>query len=184
LLEASLFGRRAGMAIADFVHGGAVLVPISGDPAGRSQNRIKRLLDNQGHESVEAIAEELKQTMTDNCGVFRDQERMDMAMTKIKELQGRFQNARTMDKSSRFNTDLLTTIETEHLLNFSEVIVAGALVRTESRGAHSRTDFPKRDDQEWLKHTLAHKQDGEGPALSYKAVNIDWDRYPPQERKY
>jgi succinate dehydrogenase / fumarate reductase, flavoprotein subunit len=184
LLEASLFGRRAGMAIADFVHGGAVLVPISGDPAGRSQNRIKRLLDNQGHESVEAIAKELKQTMTDNCGVFRDQERMDMAMTKIKELQGRFQNARTMDKSSRFNTDLLTTIETEHLLNFSEVIVAGALVRTESRGAHSRTDFPKRDDQEWLKHTLAHKQDGEGPALSYKAVNIDWDRYPPQERKY
>jgi succinate dehydrogenase / fumarate reductase flavoprotein subunit len=75
-------------------------------------------------------------------------------------------------------------IETEHLLKFSHVIVEGALARTESRGAHSRTDFPKRDDGQWLKHTLAHEgKDGE-PILTYKDVNIDWERYPPQERKY
>ncbi|MGD2078339.1 MAG: succinate dehydrogenase/fumarate reductase flavoprotein subunit, partial [Chloroflexota bacterium] len=85
---------------------------------------------------------------------------------------------------SRFNTDLLAALEADHLLTFSEVIVAGALARTESRGAHSRTDYPKRDDAEWLRHTLAHKRDGDDPALSYKSVYIDWDRFPPQERKY
>ena len=88
-----------------------------------------------------------------------------------------------MDKSSRFNTDVLAALETQHLLSFSEVIVAGALARTESRGAHFRTDYPRRDDQDWIKHTLAHKSDA-GPALSYKDVVIDWENYPPQERKY
>ena len=78
-----------------------------------------------------------------------------------------------MDKSPRFNTDLLADLETEHLVSFSEVIVAGALARTESRGAHSRTDFKERDDEKWLKHTLAHKDGEDGPKLSYKAVNID-----------
>lgn len=184
LLEASLFGRRAGQAIAEFVQGGAVLAPVSGDPAAHSRQRIQRLLDNPGTESVEAIAQELKSNMTDNCGIYRDENKLRKAEQRVTELQDRFRNARTMDKSQRFNTDLLMTIETEHLLCFSEVIVAGALARTESRGAHARIDYPKRDDENWLKHTLAHKSDGEEPMLSYKLVNIDWDRYPPQERKY
>jgi succinate dehydrogenase / fumarate reductase flavoprotein subunit len=89
-----------------------------------------------------------------------------------------------MDKSRRFNTDLLTALETQHLVDFSEVIVAGALARKESRGAHSRTDFKQRDDEHWLKHTLAHKNGDDGPRLSYKDVTIDWERYPPQKRKY
>jgi succinate dehydrogenase/fumarate reductase flavoprotein subunit len=88
-----------------------------------------------------------------------------------------------MDTSTRFNTDVLGALETEHLLTFSELIVAGALARTESRGAHFRTDFPKRDDEKWLKHTLAY-QTSDGPKLSYKSVFIDWEKYPPQERKY
>jgi succinate dehydrogenase / fumarate reductase flavoprotein subunit len=183
LLEASLFGRRSGYAIAEFIHNGAALQPVSGDPAERSRQRVQKLLDNPGTESVDKVSQELKSEMTNNCGIFRDESRLKLAQGKIKVLQQRFQQARVMDKSRRFNTDLLTTIETDHLLTFSEVIVAGALVRTESRGAHSRTDFLKRDDQNWLKHTMAHKT-ADGPALSYKSVNIDWDRYPPQERKY
>jgi succinate dehydrogenase / fumarate reductase flavoprotein subunit len=184
LLEASLFGRRAGHAVAEFVTGGAALQPVGGHPAEASRKRITSFFDNPGQESVEQIAQELKQTMTNNCGIFRDDEKMRRALTKIRELEERFKSARVMDKTSRFNTDLLAAFEAEHLLTFSEVIVAGALARTESRGAHSRTDYPKRDDGQWLKHTLAHKRDGEGPALSYKSVYIDWDRYPPQERKY
>jgi succinate dehydrogenase/fumarate reductase flavoprotein subunit len=183
LLEASVFGRRAGYAIAEFIKGGAKLYPVSGDPTERQQQRIKRLLDRDGDELVEHIAQDLKATMTKNCGVFRDEERLQIAMSDIKELQERFTHARTMDKGRRFNTDLLATMEAEHLLTFSEVIVTGALARTESRGAHSRTDFPKRDDVDWLKHTVAHKTD-DGPELSYKSVNIDWEKYPPQERKY
>jgi succinate dehydrogenase/fumarate reductase flavoprotein subunit len=105
-------------------------------------------------------------------------------MQDIKALQGRFKNARTMDKGSRFNTDVLATLEADHMLTFSEVIVAGALARQESRGAHSRTDFPRRDDDQWLVHTVAHKNGPDGPRLSFKPVTIDYEKYPPQERKY
>ncbi len=122
--------------------------------------------------------------MTDKCGIFRSGRDLRVAHEKVCELQERFREARVMDKSSRFNTDLLAALETEHLLAFSEVIVAGALARTESRGAHYRTDFTRRDDVNWLKHTLAQRRDGSEPALTYKDVTIDWKRYPPQERKY
>jgi succinate dehydrogenase / fumarate reductase flavoprotein subunit len=106
-------------------------------------------------------------------------------MADIKRLQGRFEKAHVMDKSTRFNTDVLAALEAEHLLSFSEVIVAGALERKECRGAHWRIDHEKRDDENWLKHTVAHKQGaGDGPKLSYKGVNIDYEKYPPQERKY
>jgi succinate dehydrogenase / fumarate reductase flavoprotein subunit len=184
LLDASVFGRRAGYAIAEFIRGGAGLHPVSGDPADRNRQRVRRLMDNPGDESVERIAQELKATMTANCGIFRDRERLQIALNDVRRLQARFKRARVMDKSARFNTDVLAALEAEHLLAFSEVIAAGALARTESRGAHSRTDYSKRDDENWLKHTLAHKRDEGGPALSYKTVNIDWEKYPPQERKY
>ena len=184
LLEASVFGRRAGYAMVEFLNNGAQLAPISGDPAEQNRQRVHALLNREGDDVVEHIAQELKTTMTNNCGVFRDGDRLETALRDIKVLQERFQTARTMDKSSRFNTDLLATIETEHLLNFSEVIVAGAIARTESRGAHSRTDHVARDDESWLKHTMAHRNGGDGPKLSYKDVNIDWEKYPPQARTY
>jgi len=185
LLEASVFGQRAGRTIANFIQDGAKLQPLSGNPGERNQQHLRALLDRPGKENVEDIAQELKSTMTDNCGIFRDAGRMAAALEKIGALQERFKAAKVMDKSSRFNTDLLAALETSHLLTFSEVIVAGAQARTESRGAHSRTDYPKRDDENWLKHTVAHKgEPSEPPILSYKPVFIDWERYPPQERKY
>jgi succinate dehydrogenase / fumarate reductase flavoprotein subunit len=184
LLGASIFGRRAGNAIAEFINDGAELQPISGDPAGAQRKRVQDMKDNPGTENVEAIAQELKNTMTEYCGIYRDEDKLRVAQNTIKELQARFKNARVMDKSSRFNTDILAAFETEHLLNFSEVIVAGALERKESRGAHYRTDFPKRDDKDWLKHTLALKNEDGTTTLSFKGVQINWEKYPPQERKY
>ncbi len=187
LLDASVFGRRTGRAMAEFIKNGAELLPIDGDPANRNNQRIRRLMDDDSASknpgTVNAIAEELKTTMTQNCGIFRDEERLTNALQKVKELQERFKSARIMDKTQRFNTDLLSAFETEHLLTFSEVTVASGLARTESRGAHYRTDFPKRDDESWLKHTLATPVEDE-PALSYKSVYIDWEEYPPKERKY
>lgn len=187
LLGASVFGRRAGSAMAEFVKSGAELAPISDDPAARNQGRIARLMgelpSSTGRESISRIADELQTTMTQKCGIFRADDRLKEALETVKELQGRFERARVMDKSTRFNTDLLAAFETEHLLAFSEVIVTSALERTESRGAHYRTDFPKRDDEDWLKHTLAHPHE-DGPRISYKSVTIDWEKNPPQERKY
>ncbi len=187
LLGASLFGRRAGRAMAKFIQDGAELYPVNGDPITKNQARIDRFTDdslNGSAESVSQIALELKTLMTNKVGVFRDEQRLSEALAQVKDLQKRFRNARIMDKSKRFNTDLLAAIETDHLLTFSEVIVASGLERTESRGAHSRTDHPKRDDEQWLKHTLAHKNEDGTPKLSYKGVTVFWDRFPPQERKY
>lgn len=188
LLEASVFGRRAGYEIAKFIDGGATLYPITGDPTKKQADRIEYLMDdssvNGNRENVAALADELKWEMTNNVGIFRDEEGLKTAQAKVRELRERFQNARVMDKSKRFNNDVLMGMETDHLLQFSEVIIAGALARTESRGAHFRTDYGKRDDENWLHHTMAHKGDDGEPILSYKGVNIDFDRYPPQERKY
>ncbi len=183
LLEASVFGRRAGNAMARFIQEGAKLHPISSDPAQKNRDRIQRHLEQKGPEFVDQIAQELKETMTMKCGIFRDETKLKEALATIQQLKRRLKTARIMDKSRRFNTDLLAGLETEHLVAFSEVVVAGALARNESRGAHSRTDFPERDDENWLKHTVAHKEE-EGPRFSYKSVNIDWDRFPPQKRQY
>lgn len=187
--------------MARFVQDGASLLPVSGDPVRRTQQRLYHYMggDNgQGRpvfgdgagapagktERVAPIAAALKETMTRNMGVFRNRERMAQALSDIHALQNRYARARIMDTGKRFNTDLLAAIETENLLTFSEVIVAGGLARHESRGAHYRTDFPKRDDEDWLQHTVAHKDANGRPQLSYRPVTIFWDRYPPQERKY
>ncbi len=187
LLDASLFGKRTGKSMAEFVKGGASLQPVINDPLERNQERINLFMsppESKKNESVAQISAELKETMHKNCGIYRDKARMELALTEIKALKDRFRSARIMDKSRRFNTELLGAIETEHLLTFSEVVVASGLARTESRGAHYRTDYRKRDDEGWLKHTLAHKNGDGEPVLTYKPVQIYWDRYPPQERKY
>ncbi|MBN2470071.1 MAG: FAD-binding protein, partial [Anaerolineae bacterium] len=187
LLDASVFGRRAGYAIAEFIKGGAQLQPIEGDYAARNEARVMHFMSEPKSgkaDSWSAIAEALKLTMAQNVGIYRDDEKLRVALKDVQELKARFENARVMDRSRRFNTDLLGAMETEHLLAFSEVIVTSALARTESRGAHFRTDYRTRDDENWLKHTVAHKDGDNAPTLSYKEVNIDWEKYPPQERKY
>lgn len=188
LLDASLFGRRAGRAMARFVQEGASLQPVSGDPVAQNRRRLAFYTDSpsNGHkpESVYQIANALKETMTRNVGVFRNAERLEKALADVRALQQRYRYARIMDHGKRFNTDLLAALETEHLLTFAELIVTGGLARTESRGAHFRTDFPRRDDENWMKHTLAYPNGEGGPRLEYKPVTIFWDRYPPQERKY
>ncbi|MCP5100838.1 MAG: FAD-binding protein [Chloroflexi bacterium] len=187
LLEASLFGRRTGRTMAEFILSGAELHSVTGNPVEKNEKRIARYWEtavNGKKETASFIAAELKETMTKNCGVFRDEGRLNIALDDVHKLQDRFKNARIMDKSKRFNTDLLAAIETENLLTFSEVIVKGGLGRTESRGAHSRIDHKTRDDENWLKHTMAHKGENGRPQFSYKDVKVYFDRFPPQERKY
>jgi succinate dehydrogenase / fumarate reductase, flavoprotein subunit len=184
LLEASVFGRRAGKALADFLSDGAKLHPIGGNPQAAAQKRLADILALDGPEPISRPLGELQEAMTNNCGVFRDAERLNMAWETLTDVQERMGKARVMDKGNRFNTDLLAALEARHLLTISQTIVAGAIARTESRGAHSRIDFPTRDDDNWLRHTMAHKSDSAAPTLTYKSVNIDWEKYPPQQRKY
>lgn len=187
LLEASVFGRRAGYEIARFIKGGAELHALNNpDPTKKQRERIAHVMDKHDGkpENASKIANELKEAMTNDVGIYRSEETLTRAVDTIKGLQERFKNARVMDTSKRFNTDVSMALETENLLTFSEVVAYGGLARQESRGAHSRTDFPTRDDEQWLHHTIAHRNEDGTIALSYKDVNIDWEKYPPQARKY
>src|SRR5690606_32825491 len=142
LLDASLFGRRTGRAMARFVLDEAPPLPVvREDAVERVRRRLAHFMQvdvprGQRLERVAPIATALKETRTRNVGVFRDGARLQAAREDVRALQRRFAAVRVMDRGRRFNTDLLSAVETEHLLTFSEVIVAGALARQESRGAH------------------------------------------------
>jgi succinate dehydrogenase / fumarate reductase flavoprotein subunit len=125
---------------------------------------------------------EMKETMFNQCGIFRERKLLEKCYAKIKELKERYKNVAIQNSSSqRYNPGLMNTLELRGMLELAEIIVAGAIPREESRGSHSRTDFPVRDDQNWLKHTMAVYA-ADGPAFSYTDVEIT--DYEPKERKY
>jgi len=134
-----------------------------------------------GKESSYAMRRELQKTMDSQVGVYRTGPELEEAFNKIKELKQRLPDIQVKDRGRIYNTDLLSAIEADNLFDLAEVVVAGALARTESRGAHARRDFAQRDDANWLKHTLAHYTPT-GPQLDYTPVTITiWQ---PAERKY
>ena len=120
-------------------------------------------------------------SMQENCGIFRSEGPLREQLGVIGRLRERFAGVRLRDRGKRYNTELVEILELRSLLDFTELIVAGALAREESRGAHYRTDHPARDDERWLKHTLAVRGP-DGPVFSYRPVRIT--RFQPKERKY
>lgn len=180
LLEAVVYGRRTGKFMNEFLKT-AKHEKLPEKPTEKIEEKISKLLNTTGKESPAKIREELQEIMFRKCGVYRTEVDLKDCLQTVKKLQERFKNVKIEDHTRTYNTDLIETIELSHLLDFSEVIVQGALSRTESRGGHSRVDFPKRDDENWLKHTFAFKTDN-GPRFTYKPVKIT--KFQPQERKY
>lgn len=183
LQDATTFGRIAGKSISKFVkENGYENLP--NNPLDIAQSKIDHLKNGKGKENVADIRAELQENMMNLVGVFRNEKDMLKLKGIVKELQERYKEVSIDDKSDTFNLDLLEAFELGNLLSFSEVIVEGAIARKESRGAHYRIDYPKRDDKNWLKHTLAWKTE-DGVKLDHtKEVVIYWDRFPPKERKY
>ncbi|UCF04335.1 MAG: succinate dehydrogenase flavoprotein subunit [bacterium] len=181
LLEASLFGRRAGKAIRRFLGVQREFPDLPPDAASSAIEEVERLLSSSGTERVSSIRETLQEKMSLECGIFREADQLQRLKKELRTLEERFRNIKIDDRSKRFNVDLLEALELGHMLDFTEIIVEGALNRKESRGAHYRTDFPKRNDGDWLKHTLAWKKDGE-IIFDYKPVVIT--RFQPKERTY
>jgi succinate dehydrogenase / fumarate reductase flavoprotein subunit len=138
-------------------------------------------LKHETGERVYDIREELREVMDVNFGIFRTREQMEYALRKIKEIALKFQRARIEDTSKAYNTDLVSALELENMIDLSEVMLTGGIARQESRGAHSRLDYPKRDDENWLKHTLAYHT-VEGPKLDYSQVRVTI--WKPTERSY
>jgi succinate dehydrogenase / fumarate reductase flavoprotein subunit len=182
LLEALVFGRRAGKKMLDVVPGLKQADVNEESELEAARDEIAALYAGDGSEDLGAIREELKQTMTYQVGVYRCAEDMQQAQTKIAQLRERFRNVQVKDLGRNFNLNLLDSLELSNMLEYSELIVDGGLARQESRGAHFRTDFPTRDDVNWLQHTMAFRTDDGGHELRYKPVTIT--RFQPEERKY
>jgi succinate dehydrogenase / fumarate reductase flavoprotein subunit len=185
LLDINVFGRRAGIAAAEYAST-AEQPPLPDDAAGHVVSLVENLRDSTGNERVSEIRRAMQETMDMNAQVYRTEETLTQALADIKALQVRYQNVAISDKGRRYNTDLLEAIELGFLLDLAETLIVGALARKESRGGHAREDYQTRDDENFMVHTMAYREeDEEGSAevrLDYKPVVVT--RYQPMERKY
>lgn len=185
LLDINVFGRRAGIAAAEYSQK-ADFVELPDDPAELVVDQVERLRTSTGTERVATLRKELQETMDANVMVFRTEQTIKTAVEKIAELRERYKNVSIQDKGKRFNTDLLEAIELGNLLDLAEVMAVSALARKESRGGHYREDYPNRDDVNFMRHTMAYREVGddgtESIRLDYKPVVQT--RYQPMERKY
>jgi succinate dehydrogenase / fumarate reductase flavoprotein subunit len=181
LVDLLVFGRRAGRQMVRY----AAVTERPRPRDGVSQpirDQLEAIRSREsGGESVAAIRRELADVMMDNVGVYRDGKLLTEARRRVGALKERFGAISIADRGAVFNTELLEANELGYLLDLAEVTVAGALARTESRGAHSREDYPERNDAKWLKHTLAYRG-AKGPSLKYKPVSIT--RFQPKPRTY
>jgi len=139
------------------------------------------ILGSEGDEKVSTIRDEMRRIMSENAWIFRKDDELKSALKDIGKLKEKFKNIRVEDKAKPFNTGLVAALQLDFTLDLAEVTVASALARTEFRGAHSRLDYPKRDDENWLKHTLAYCT-RDGPRLEYIPVKIT--KWPPTMRAY
>ncbi|WP_217554203.1 succinate dehydrogenase flavoprotein subunit [Streptomyces sp. GbtcB6] len=185
LLDINVFGRRAGIAAAEYAHT-VGFVELPENPAEFVVSQIEQLRTSTGNERVGTLRKELQETMDANVMVFRTEQTIKTAVEKIAELRERYKNVSIQDKGKRFNTDLLEAIELGNLLDLAEVMAVSALARKESRGGHYREDYPNRDDVNFMRHTMAYREVGDDGAesirLDYKPVVQT--RYQPMERKY
>ncbi len=180
LLETVVFGKRAGMRAAErarTVRG----IDSSNRVLKQDQDHIHHLRDRTKGELVWQLREEIGKVMNQFVGIFRNREKLEKALGLIQDLRQRYDQIALRDKGRIFNMELTAAFELSAIFDLAQVITASALFREESRGAHYRLDFPKRDDQRWLRHTLAYHGDTR-PRLEPLPVTIT--RHPPQERSY
>lgn len=183
LLDINVFGRRAGVASAEYAVGAefASLPEDASAPLASTVAELRATVASPTTESVAQLRRELQETMDRNVQVFRTAESLAEAAAVVKDVKSRYAQVAIHDRGQRFNTDLLEAMELGFLIDLAEVVIAGAAAREESRGGHYREDFPTRDDEKFLLHTMAYAEP-DGIRLDYKPVTIT--KYPPMERKY
>ena len=181
LLDILVFGRRGGKQISKYIEN-AELTSLPDNADEWTKKSIERIKGNDFGVKMFDVRKEMQESMMDKCSVFREDAGLKEGLSKIKELKEKYLKVGSDDRSKGYNTDLLEVIELGGLLSTAETIITSALDRTESRGAHWREDFPKRDDAEWLKHSLIFKTDKPVPDIRYKPVVIK--QFEPKERVY
>ena len=181
LLDTLVFGRRSGVHAANMIKSTQHL-NVDDSAADDDRKNIQNLLSNDKNESFGQIRLDMGTAMKEHFGVFRDENGMREGIAKIEAVKKRAESVYVADKTSTFNTNLLFTLELGFMLECAESIAVSAADRTESRGAHTRTDMPERDDENWLKHIMVSKSPDGGHELNYKEVVItDWE---PVVRQY
>ena len=183
LLDCVVFGARAGDYVGGIVRGKGAPKKngIAKNAIKKKEKELQELYNRGGTENQYHIQNELHELMDTKVQVFRNKEDLGIALKEVREQQKRFKNIRSISRSNVFNYDKTWTLEIKANLDMAEVITLGALKREESRGAHYRTDFKKRDDKKWMKHTVAKHTEG-GPKLSYSSVTAT--KWKPEERRY
>ena len=180
LVDILVFGRRGGLSMAKFCKENS-FSPLPTNCEEPSRSFLNQFKSKSGTEKISLVRDELQSTMMDGCGVFRTEKSLKETLAKVKALRDRAKNISVSDQSQVFNSELLDAAELINLIDLAWVTVESALARQESRGAHYREDFPKRNDSTWMKHTLASLSNS-NVELNYKPVKIT--KFQPQERKY
>ncbi len=188
LLDINVFGKRAGRGAVAYVQQ-AEFVPLPADPAGEVRRMLEGLRTNTGGERIAVLRARLQEEMDRKAQVFRTDESLGEVMDVIQELRERYRNVHVDDKGRRYNTDLLEAIELGFLLDIAEVVVVAARRRTESRGGHMRADYPDRDDENWMQHSMAYLTGDPHSShpddhIRLEAKPVVVTGYQPMERKY
>lgn len=195
LLDINVFGKRSGRNAVEYVQT-ADFVPLPEDPAKEVREMLEGLRNNTGTERIAVLRKKLQEEMDANAQVFRTEETLTNVMGTIHDLRQRFKNVHIDDKGKRFNTDLLEAVELGFLLDLAEIVAYAARNRRESRGGHMREDYPDRNDEQYMQHTMAYLTGDPHSPDPEDHIKLDWKpvvftkndkgefNYPPMERKY
>jgi fumarate reductase flavoprotein subunit len=184
LPECLVFGARAGRAAAEYARTAPMPTSAAAAEGSDEQRRLERDLFGRtgGSERLAVIRDEMQQVMEESAGIYRDGDALAKGALAMRDLQERARSATLDDRSRTFNTELTAALELSNMLDIAEAIIACALQREESRGAHQRTDFPARDDGRFLAHSLVRWQPDSAGQVAYLPVTIT--RWPPGKRVY
>ncbi|AZS44651.1 MULTISPECIES: succinate dehydrogenase flavoprotein subunit [Microbacterium] len=195
LLDINVFGKRSGQNAVEYVQT-AEFMPLPEDPAKEVREMIEGLRSNAGTERISTLRKKLQEEMDANAQVFRTEETLTNVMGTINDLRERYKNVHVDDKGKRYNTDLLEAVELGFLLDIAEIVAYAARNRRESRGGHMREDYPDRNDDKYMQHTMAYLTGDPHSANPEDHIRLDWKpvvftkneqgeyNYPPMERKY
>jgi succinate dehydrogenase / fumarate reductase flavoprotein subunit len=181
LLDIVVFGKLSGEDAVNYVSESS-FVSFDGTAVRKEEERIKALFEADGSEKLSDLRGELCDVMTYGVGIFREEKRMKEALEKVREIKERAKHIKVHDREMTFNTNLQQTLEFLNIVEIAETIALGALERKESRGAHSRLDYPKRDDENFLKHSMIERTENEELRIGWKPAKIT--KFQPEERKY